>query len=121
MCIEIVDGPVSMRKSFGDWYVIERAHYEGEDQWEPTEYGRRLMKPARIAGFYACVEGSGEEMLSLAKAIKEGSRERFKRCGVDATGTRVIFSSPRNGEGVEGSVSMKAAVKLADQILEELG
>lgn len=52
-----------------DWYVIERAHHEGRQWLERTGPNMmKLMDSARISD--ACLEGGGEQMLAIARAIK---------------------------------------------------
>ncbi len=79
-----------------DWYTIERAEHENEQWDEPTEYGSRLMCSSRICD--ADVEGTGKEMLAVAKAIEDRSHVSFRRVSVDVLPYRgkVEFWSPRN-------------------------
>jgi hypothetical protein len=122
--ILLVNDPVRMVKSawLDDWYIIERAEHDGQEWLEPIgepnaqTRGYALMRSARISN--ADVEGTMDEMVEIAKAIKSNGTFHAKRCAVDATGSRVKLWSPRNSLNA-GSILAEAADELAEQILKE--
>lgn len=87
-----------------DWYVIERAPSEGHS--------------ARFSD--ASIEGTAEEMLALARAIKARGGFSAKRCAVAVDGEVVAFRSPRNSRE-DGLVSLVVADALAAEIFAKLG
>jgi len=101
-----------------DWWVIERAEHNNTRGLgvHPTLGCTMLMYSGRISD--ADVEGTGEEMRAIAKAIKERAGVRFKRCAVNvwAEADRVEFCSPRNST-VDGECTLAEADELADLIL----
>ena len=108
---------IVMKKSawLDDWYLIVKAEHDGREWWERTgPNSSRFMCSERISD--ACVEGSEEEMLEIAQAIKLGERRNFKRCAVAFLSDGVHFWSPRNSSE-DGVVSVEEADELADQIL----
>ena len=105
-----------------DWYLIERSEHSNSKwlQEEKSEHGINTgfwMYTGRISD--ACVEGSGADMLEIAKAIRDLGQFSAKRCAVTNIGERFLFHSPRNSQ-VRASVSWSAAHKLADQIYDTL-
>lgn len=69
----------------------------------------------------ADVEGTAEEWSAIAKAIREGRRESFKRCAVSAPQKgKVEFYSPRNSVKASLVLSVEEAFALAAQIDEVL-
>ena len=101
-----------------DWYTIEKAVHEHRQWFEQTgKNSFSFMDTARISN--ACVEGTAEEMIAIAVAIKERTDESFKRCAVLFASDGVHFWSPRNST-VDGLVSLEEADELANQILTEL-
>ena len=109
---------LTIRKSGEDWYTIERAEHDGRMWME----GRgpnvmALCSSARISD--ADVEGTGEEMLGIARAIMARDRFSEKRCAVDASCDPVRFWSPRNSMR-DGTSSLAEADALAAQIVLEI-
>lgn len=100
------------------WYTIVKVEHEGISELRPTSYGAALYLSERISD--ACVEGSREEMLTLAEAIEKREYESHKRCAVDARTDRVELWSPRNSQR-PGIVSRAEADALAAQIRRDLG
>ncbi len=103
-----------------NWYTIEWAEHDGRAWFEPTEYGgESLHMSCRISD--ACVEGSAEEMIEIAKAIQKRGTVSFRRCAIltDINIGTVEFWSPRNSDK-HGIVTQLAADNLAEQILREL-
>lgn len=101
-----------------DWFTIERAEHDGRTWMEPVDYGggikgSALMMSCRITD--ACVEGTGEEMLSLARAIDRGSGDNFKRCAVYPCEGGFALSSPRNST-YAAVVPADVALRLAASI-----
>lgn len=94
---------IELRKSDGldDWYTIERAVLFG-----------------RISN--ADIEGSAEEMLALARAIKARGSASFKRCAVLCGLRFAYFCSPRNSTR-DASVSLEDADEFADRVIAALG
>ena len=108
---------IVMKKSewLDDWYLIVKAEHDGREWTERvSEYVSRYMCSERISD--ACVEGSEEEMLGIAQAIKLRERRSFGRCAVAFLSDGVHFWSPRNSMG-DGVVSIEEADELAAQIL----
>lgn len=104
-----------------DWYVIERVEHDGREWIEkirPHSYAFRTS--ARFSD--ADVEGPGEEMKAIAKAIRERTRLGFRRYCVDARPDqfdRVLFISPRNSQE-PGECTYAEALELADIIDERI-
>lgn len=108
---------IVMKKSewLDDWYLIVKAEHDGREWMERTgPNSSRFMCSERISD--ACVEGSEEEMLGIAQAIKLRERRSFGRCAVAFLSDGVHFWSPRNSSE-DGVVSVEEADELADQIL----
>lgn len=85
-----------------DWYLIERAEHDG-------------MLSSRITPD-SDVEGTKEEMLGIALAIRKRDLEVYKRCAVTVEGDNVYFFSPRNTNDVVEPVSLAEGDDLATQI-----
>ena len=101
-----------------DWYTIEQAAHSGAVGMAATSYGFALTYAGRISD--ADVEGSAEEMLSIADAIERRANISHKRCAVSVDGDRVSFRSPRNSQR-DGIVSLAEADELAAEIRAKLG
>lgn len=99
--------------SMNDWYTIERAEHDGRHWLEPVDGGHTLMYSGRIAD--ADVEGDGDEMLSIAKAIEDRTSFGANRCAVRVSGNTVALWSPRNSRN-PGHIPLSAADKLAASI-----
>lgn len=107
---------LTMKKSewLDDWYIIERAEHDGREWMERNGPNSSTLRcSARFSD--ADVEGSAYEMLALAEAIEQRSRNSFKRCAVRIEGERAYFCSPRNSQE-DGEVSLAAADVLAAEI-----
>lgn len=108
-----------------DWYTIEKSEHENR-QWFAKAGANTysMCDSARISD--ACIEGTGAEMLEIARGIKNRTRTEFKRCAVEFyfpisdEGPYVHFWSPKNSRQ-DGVVSLAEADELADQIIEMLG
>lgn len=97
-----------------DWYVIERAEHDGREWMEKIdEHSYSFQTSARFSD--ADVEGTKEEMLAIANAIRKRSYVSFKRCAVHARHESVEFWSPRNSQNA-GVVPLEDAIALADEI-----
>jgi len=96
-----------------DWYTIELAVHENKRWMEPTDYGAKLMYSGRISD--ACVEGTSEEMLAIAAAIKTRQSVSFRRCEADHVDNGYLLSSPRNSQE-PGFISFSEADALAESI-----
>lgn len=108
--LTLVSGP------FDNWYCIERAEHDHTGKIA----GQGFVWSGRISD--ADVDGTAEEMLTLAYAIERREWESHKRCAVDARaalGGNVEFWSPRNSQR-RGRVSLVAAQALAREIREKL-
>jgi len=118
--IDVPGGVVLHTSDIDDWFTIEHAVHEGKHAMEqiPGMRGIRLTYTGRISD--ADVEGTAADMRAIAAAIRERGEYITKRCMVDATGERALFSSPRNSMR-SASVSLDAADTLATQIETELG
>lgn len=113
-----VEGALKLVKgSLPDWWLIERAEHDGREWGEPTKYGVAFRRSARITN--ADIEGSAEEMLDIAAAIKSRGRSWAKRCAVSVLGDVVHLWSPRNSMET-AKVSLSVADALAAEILETL-
>lgn len=98
-----------------DWWLIERAEHDGRSWLERTgSHSSALRCSSRFSD--ADVEGSGFEMLEIARAIKGRRDQYFKRCAVSFQGDGVHFRSPRNSQK-DGVVTIAEADALADEIL----
>lgn len=101
-----------------DWYTIEKSEHENKQWLEQVGLNSfSFMDTARISD--ACVEGTAEEMIEIARAIENRTSASFKRCAVHFGDDGVHFCSPRNST-VDGVVSIEEADELARQIIEEL-
>lgn len=103
--------------SMDDWYCIERAEHDGRMWMEPTEYGAKLMSSARICD--ADVEGTSEEMLAIAAAIRNGTSIHFKRCSALNTIDGYELHSPRNSQEA-ALLTLTEAHALADHITKTI-
>jgi len=103
-----------------DWCTIERAAHSNTYGLAPTS------EPGWFQGTYsgrisdADVEGEPDEMLAIAKAIRERSQVAFKRCAVSVENGIVHFRSPRNSRR-DGVVLLEDADALAAEIEAKLG
>lgn len=106
----MVDVPLTVRGgSMEDWWLIERKEHDGRTWMERSS----LRCSSRISN--ADVEGTGEEMLALAKAIRERGEFSAKRCAAHVKGDRVELLSPRNST-YAASVPLVVADALAAEI-----
>jgi hypothetical protein len=108
---------LTVKDAGNDWWVIERAEHNGGSWFERTPYGMAFMTASRFSD--ADVEGTGTEMLDIAAAIENRSRESHKRCAVDARTEPVRFCSPRNSQR-DGECSLAEADALAAEIREKV-
>lgn len=113
---------LTLRKceSLGDWWVIERAEHDGREWMERSEPNMLAIHTSARFSDNADVEGTSEEMLEIAKAIKARDKFSAKRCAVDATDSEVYFSSPRNSAH-DGTTTIEFADELADLIEAKCG
>lgn len=110
---------LSKSEHMDDWYTIVRAEHDGREWMEetgPNSY--RFMMSERLSP-ESCIEGSGDEMLELAHAIKRRGTARFKRCAVHFDADGAHFSSPKNSER-DAVVPVENAEEFAAQVLSEL-
>lgn len=108
-----------VKSTLSDWYTIERANHNGREWWERTgPYSISFMKDSRLSP-EADIEGSVEEMRSIAKAIILNSSESFKRVAVRVENDSAFFCSPKNSLG-ETEVTLAEAKELAEQIMNGL-
>lgn len=125
-----IDGNIVLRLGpIENFYLIERENHSNLREWldiETWPYGKTLYCDKWIST--ACVEGSGAEMIGIAKAIRNRSSFRAKRCAVKVEGDVAFFWSPRNSYNMgskvadpRGEVPLEVADRLADQIEKELG
>lgn len=113
-----VEGLLAVVEDDG-WWCIERAHHDGRRWMEKLEeHVFALRSSARVSD--ADVEGTAEEMIGIAQAIRDRGTYGAKRCAVDATGPRVLLWSPRNSIAA-GSVTLEAADDLATKIESKTG
>lgn len=104
-----------------DWWLIERAEHDGRTWLEVDADGDTHFRHSSRVGD-ADVEGTGEEMLALAQAIRARGSYSARRCAVavDERRGHAAFGSPRNGR-VDGVVSLASADALAEEIFTKLG
>jgi hypothetical protein len=108
--VKQVDEKLTLTKgSMEDWWLIERAEHDGRE-WIADG---ALMLSSRITN--ADIEGTGEEMLAIAKAIEDRSRFSALRCSVTVVDGRAELMSPRNSM-YAASVTLAVADALAAEI-----
>jgi len=101
-----------------DWFSIEKAEHDGRTWFERTAPNCLSLRcSCRISD--ADVEGTAEEMLEIADAIKHRQPIAFKRCAVSIESDGVHFWSPRNSTK-DGVVTLEEADELSEQIFSEL-
>jgi hypothetical protein len=112
---------LTIRKSscMDDWYLIERKYHDGKEWFNKIPGGSELCCSSRIGN--ADIEGTGEEMLSIAKAIDEMKNIGFRRCAVEFTKDGVLFASPRNTIDTGPSVTLDNAKALSLEIKSLIG
>ena len=89
---------LSKSEYMDDWYAIVKAQpivREWMERTTPNCY--RFMASERLSP-EACIEGTAEQMLALARAIQLREAVSFKRCAVHFEADGVHFSSPKNSE-----------------------
>ncbi len=80
-----------------DWWTIERKEHDGREWLQETgPNSASYMRSARPSD--ACIEGTSDEMLAIAKAITAGESVNFKRCAAVRVGKTYHLSSPRNSQ-----------------------
>jgi hypothetical protein len=81
----------------GDWYVIELAEHDGKQWLERTGQNISALRcSSRLSD--ADIEGTAEQMLSIAEAIEARGSAHHRRCAVSVYGDRVTLCSPRNSQ-----------------------
>lgn len=106
-------------ENLDDWYLIQRAEHDGRVWMERT--GPNIVSFMVSARFSdADVEGSAQEMLDIAHAIRRRGSESHKRCAVRINGGNAYFKSPRNSTH-EGVCTLAEADELALEIEKRLG
>lgn len=101
-----------------NWYSIVRVEHDGAKWLERVgPCASRLMLSERLTP-EACIEGTGEEMVVIAHAIKKKESARFKRVAVHFEDDGVHFCSPRNSER-DAVIPFEDANEFADQIIAE--
>jgi hypothetical protein len=111
-----VNETLTLRSSaeFDDWYLIERKEHDGREWLEPTgPNSMSVRRSARISD--ADIEGTGDEMRAIARAITARADYSEKRCAAEADGERVYLWSPRNSTR-RAVVPFAIADALADEI-----
>lgn len=101
--------------SLDDWYLIERAQHDGRLWMERTEHGHRLMSSARICD--ADVEGTSDEMIAIALAIRERRSVSFRRCAARLVDDSYELCSPRNSQE-SARLTLGEADMLAESIFQ---
>lgn len=107
-----------------NWYTIIRAVHDGKEWIErtgPNSMSFRCSERLADDGS-ACIEGHAEEMLAIAKAIKEKSMTYFKRVAVIYHGDEngFYFWSPKNSRE-KVLISVEDSKGLMQQIFTQLG
>jgi hypothetical protein len=116
---------IKIKKCFENWYTIVRAEHDGRTWFEQTSpKGAKVTTEAFMSSERltpdACIEGSSEQMFSLAMAIKQTRNVEFRRCAVHFEQDGVHLHSPRNSTQ-DAVVTLSEADELANQIIEEIG
>lgn len=102
-----------------DWYTIVRAEHDGRDWMEETgPNSARYMSSERLSP-EACIEGTANEILAIANAIKSRGSAHFKRCSVVVEGGVSYFRSPKNSEH-DTAIHLIEADAFAEQVFKEL-
>jgi hypothetical protein len=115
---------IRLKKSFpedesADWYSIIRKEYIPTDWWEQSEpMSSKYCNSERLIPNDACIEGTKEEMIAIAKAIKNKESVSFKRCAVRFDRQGYYFCSPRNSRK-EAFISDEDALEFANEVLGE--
>lgn len=114
------DGELTLEtgECIDDWYIIEKAEHDGREWLEPFPGGASLMLSSRISD--ADIEGTGSQMLALAKAVLAGRAFHAKRCAAEPVENRWELWSPRNSQE-RGSVPDAVARRLAEKIVAYIG
>lgn len=104
--------------SLPDWYAIEKAEHENRHWMEPYQSehgysGMAMRYSGRISD--ADVEGTSEEMLAIASAIKQRKSISFRRCAADFTERGYQMYSPRNSQA-PALITLDEADALAESI-----
>ena len=100
------------------WFTVVRAEHDGREWFEQTgPNSARFMCSERLSP-EACVEGSADEMLAIAHAIKDYRAVKFDRCAVHVDGGFAYFHSPRNSKHATG-VPIRDALEFADQVIRK--
>mgnify|MGYP000908259882 FL=1 len=110
---------LSKSEYMDDWYAIVKAQpivREWMERTTPNCY--RFMASERLSP-EACIEGTAEQMLALARAIQLREAVSFKRCAVHFEADGVHFSSPKNSER-DAVVSVEDAEEFAAHVLAKL-
>jgi len=110
---------LSKSEYMDDWYAIVKAQpivREWMERTTPNCY--RFMASERLSP-EACIEGTAEQMLALARAIQLREAVSFKRCAVHFEADGVHFSSPKNSER-DAVVSVEDADEFAAHVLAKL-
>lgn len=116
----MISGGITLVKCdlIGDWYTIERKVHDNSEWWEITSPNSRHLMMSKRLNPEACVEGTLEEMSTIAQAIKSRTCISHKRCAVEIRDNVAYFWSPRNSEK-RSFVPIVDAEELAEQIEKE--
>ena len=101
-----------------DWYTIEKAEHNHAAWLQPIAgNGLTFMHSGRISD--ACVEGTAQEMLAIAQAIKDRGAVDFRRCAVRVKNGTAYFCSPRNSLE-DAEIPLADADEFAEQVFSML-
>ena len=103
-----------------DWWIIERAQHDVREWDEYSDDGAHAFTCCSARIVNGDIEGSGNEMRSLAKAIEEGRSAQFKRCQVAWTKNGYLMGRPRGGSAPV-LVTFGVALHLAADIRHKVG
>ena len=117
----------TVRKSEGNWWVIERADHDGRVWYEEQEVKigggpctcRIIKCSSRLGNLMADIEGNGAEMLDIASAIEAKRSVHYTRCEAVWTKDGVLLSSPRNSDE-QTLITHKCAMELAKEIRRKI-
>ena len=110
---------IKLNQCYDDWFTIIRAEHDGKEWLEQVgPNSHQFMRSERLSP-EACIEGSADEMLDIARAIKARRGASFGRCAVHFEDDGVHFWSPRNSQH-DGVVTIEEADEFADQVIVKL-
>lgn len=102
-----------------DWYTVIRAEHDGREWYEEVDKDCFAFRCSERLSPDACIEGTAEEMLAVADAIKYRGMASFKRVAVEFNSNGFIFWSPKNSQH-DAFVQTEDADRFAYEVIKEL-